>query len=439
VSRATRVGLAVAAVAGVVFVGLSIALRVQLVGSGGAKLAMVPPRQEPARQDMGIAVPIDQRPARPDLGIGVPVDRRPPAVHLLDARGRPTTLRSFRGRWVVVAPSITLCHEVCPLTTAALLRLRRLMAAAGAGRRFVAVEVTVDPWRDTPRRLRAYRRMTGADFPLLTGSVGSVRQLMDFFGVNFEPVPAERPPARDWLTGKPERFDVEHTDGAFVIDPSGTERLAVPGMPAVGGRIEAPLADLLDEAGKKNLRHPTPGWSAVTLARRLQRMMGLGDVGAPATAAGGARPGSGDLVADERGPQPGSGGLVAEESLGQGLEGARGRPAVVNVWASWCPPCREELPLFASAERRFGQRIAFLGADLEDSDGSARSLLGRVGIDYPSYPTDAAEVGELLGPVQGTPVTFFLGSAGEVVDEHIGAYRSAAELDADLLRPSSPP
>jgi len=412
VSRATKVGLAVAAVAGVVFVGLSIALRVQLVG-GGAKLAMVPPRQEPARQDMGIAVPIDQRPARPDLGIGVPVDRRPPAVHLIDARGRPTTLRSFRGRWVVVAPSITLCHEVCPLTTAALLRLRRLMAAAGAGGRFVAVEVTVDPWRDTPRRLRAYRRMTGADFPLLTGSVGSVRRLMDFLGVDFERV----------------GNDVEHTDGAFVVDPSGTERLAVPGMPAVGGRIRAPLAGLLDKEGKQNLRHPTPGWSAVALARRLQRMMGLGDASVPATGAGAARPGM----------DKGSDGLVADESLGQGLEAVRGRPAVVNVWASWCPPCREELPLFAAAERRFGQRIAFLGADLEDSDGSARSLLGWAGIDYPSYPSDTAEAGELLGPVQGTPVTFFLGSAGEVVDEHIGAYRSAAELDADLLRPSSPP
>jgi cytochrome oxidase Cu insertion factor (SCO1/SenC/PrrC family)/thiol-disulfide isomerase/thioredoxin len=374
--------LAVAAVTGIVFVGLSVALRVQLVDGGeGATVA----------------------PARQDLGIGVPVDRRPPAVHLIDARGRPTTLRSFRGRWVVVAPSMTRCHEVCPLTTAALLRLRRLMSAAGAGRRFVAVEVTVDPWRDTPRRLRAYRRLTGADFPLLTGSVGSVRRLMDFLRIRFERV----------------GDDVEHTDGAFVLDPRGTERLAVAGMPAVGGRIAAPLAGLLDEEGKKNLRHPTPGWSAVALARRLQRMMGLGGAGARST--------------------PGGGGLRDDQDLGQALDAARGRPAVVNVWASWCPPCREELPLFASAERRFGQRIAFLGADLEDSAGSARSLLGRVGIDYPSYPADAAEVGDLLGPVQGTPVTFFLGQGGEVVDEHIGAYRSAAELDADLLRHASPP
>jgi cytochrome oxidase Cu insertion factor (SCO1/SenC/PrrC family)/thiol-disulfide isomerase/thioredoxin len=397
VSRGTRWGLAVAATAGVVFVGLSIALRVQLVGAGaGTSMA----------------------PARQDLRLGVPVHRRPPAVHLVDARGRPTTLRSFRGRWVVVAPSMTLCHEVCPLTTAALLRLRRLMAAAGAGRRFVAVEVTVDPWRDTPRRLRAYRRMTGADFPLLTGSVGSVRRLMDFLGIDFERIPADDPPGRDWMTGRPERFDVEHTDGAFVIDPSGAERLAIPGMPAVGGRIEAPLASLLDREGRKNLHHPTPGWSAVALARRLQTMMGLGRARA--------RQATGE-----------GGGLVGGEELGQALEAARGRPAVVNVWASWCPPCREELPLLAASELRFGRRFAFLGADLEDDEGSARSLLGRLGIDYPSYPADAAEIGALLGPVQGTPVTFFLGPTGEVVDEHIGAYRSAAELDADLIRHST--
>jgi cytochrome oxidase Cu insertion factor (SCO1/SenC/PrrC family)/thiol-disulfide isomerase/thioredoxin len=418
VSRQTKVGLVVAAVAGVVFVGLSIALRVQLVG-GGASTAVAPARPEPARQD---------------LGLGVPVDRRPPAVRLLDARGRPTSLRSFRGRWVVVAPSMTLCHEVCPLTTAALLRLRRLMAAAGAGRRFVAIEVTVDPWRDTPRRLRAYRRMTGADFPLLTGSVGAVRRLMGFLGVNFERVRADDPPARDWMTGRPERFDVEHTDGAFVFDPGGVERLAVPGMPAVGGRIKAPLGRLLDEDGRKNLHRPAPGWSAVGLARRLESMMDLGERGAGARAG----PARGDAPAD-RSRRPADGDLVVDQSLADALGSARGRPAVVNVWASWCPPCREELPLLAAAAPRFAGRIAFLGADLEDDAGAARALLARTGVDYPSYPTDAAELGDLLAPVQGTPVTFFLGPGGEVVDEHIGAYRSAAQLDADLLRHAAPP
>lgn len=394
----TRWTLSLAVVAALAFVGLSIVLRVQVWGNGGMGTARVGQGQEH----------------------GIPEDRPLPLVHLIDARGRPTTLRSFRGRWVVLAPSMTLCHEVCPLTTAGLMRLERLMRAAGLGRRFVTVEVTVDPWRDSPRRLRAYRHMTGADFPLLTGDVAAVRRLWRFLGVNFERVPEGNPPDRDWMTGKPERFDVEHTDGVFLLGPGGNERLAVSGMPAVGGRIEAPLAKLLDQEGRKNLRHPTPGWSAVGLARRVQEMMGVAVAPGRATASSV------------------GGGLSRGGSLREGLETRRGRSAVVNVWASWCPPCREELPLFSAAERRFGHRIGFLGADLEDDAESARALLARVGTDYPSYPVDAAEVGELLGPVQGTPLTFYLDKSGEVVGEHIGAYRSAAELDADLLRQPAP-
>lgn len=385
--------LVAATFAGVVFVGLSIALRIQLVG-GSAGSAAAPP------------------PPRAFHRLGVEMRRRPPAVPLRGADGRVTSLASYRGRWVVVLPSLTLCHEVCPLTTAAAMRLRALLNAAGAARRAVVVEVSVDPWRDSPRRLRAYRRMSGADFPMLTGRIGALRRLWRFFGVNFERVRSERPVAHDWMTGRPEHFDVEHTDGAFIIDPRGVERLAVSGMPSVGGRVEPALARLLDGAGKRNLAHPKPGWSAESLARRLEQMMRL-----PSGAPGGARLSGTDLAA--------------------GVAAARGRPAVVNVWASWCPPCREEMPLFATAAGRFRGRIAFLGADLEDDEGAARAFLDREGGDYQSYPTDAAEVGSLLGPVQGTPVTFFLDPQGKVLDEHIGAYRSQAELDADLIRHAS--
>jgi cytochrome oxidase Cu insertion factor (SCO1/SenC/PrrC family)/thiol-disulfide isomerase/thioredoxin len=390
--------LALAAVAGVVFVSLSLALRVGLVGDDGEGAA---------------ATAAATATARPRLG--VTVDRRPPAITLRDARGHTTTLASFRGRWVILLPSLTLCHEVCPLTTAAAMRLRRLMAAAGAERRFVVVEVSVDPWRDTPRRLRAYQRLTGASFPLLTGTLRSLHRLWAFFGINFERLPADDPPERDWMTGEPERFDVEHTDGAFVIDPNGVERLAIPGMPAVGGRVEAPLAKLLNEEGKENLADPTPGWSPVAVAGRLEKMMRLSGAGE-----GDGRSSAGDLE-------------VATD-LAAGLEAARGGPALVNVWASWCPSCREEMPLLAAAERSFGRRIAFLGADLEDDEGSARGFLRRAGGDYPSIPVDAGEIADLLGPPQGTPLTFFLDRTGDVVDEHIGAYRSPAELDADLIR-----
>jgi thiol-disulfide isomerase/thioredoxin len=113
------------------------------------------------------------------------------------------------------------------------------------------------------------------------------------------------------------------------------------------------------------------------------------------------------------------------------LESLHGRPVVLNAWASWCPPCREELPLFANASARFSHRIAFLGADVEDDATSARHLLAEIPLGYPSYATSLSALGP-LAPTTGTPFTVLIDSNGQVVGRHIGAYRSQEELDADV-------
>ncbi|MGN6254774.1 MAG: TlpA family protein disulfide reductase [Solirubrobacterales bacterium] len=138
----------------------------------------------------------------------------------------------------------------------------------------------------------------------------------------------------------------------------------------------------------------------------------------------------------EREPKPRAGKvapspLLAGGDLGARLRALRGRLVVLNAWASWCPPCREELPLFANASARFGRGAAFLGADVEDDAGSARQLLAEIPLGYPSYATSLAALGS-LAPAAGTPFTVFIDRKGEVVGRHIGAYRSQGELDADI-------
>lgn len=128
--------------------------------------------------------------------------------------------------------------------------------------------------------------------------------------------------------------------------------------------------------------------------------------------------------------------LIEGESLEERLGQLRGHPVVVNAWASWCHPCREELPLFAAASAADGKRVAFLGADVEDEATAARELLASQRLSYPSYPVDRAEV-EALAPFHGTPTTIFLSPGGGLAGIHIGAYESAAELNADLRRYSS--
>lgn len=342
------------------------------------------------------------------LPLGASQNRLPPPVALRGPRGNHTSLAGLRGRWVALAPTLTSCHEVCPITTGALLRLRTLMRRMGAGGRFTFAEVSVDPWRDSPRRLRAYRRRTGAHFALLTGSEPALRRFWSFFGVGFNRM----------------QGDVAHGDGLFLIDPSGRERVAIAGMPATGGRLPPRLRSLLDAEGRQNLAHPRAPWTPRQAAADLRLLMGL------------RTPLPGRAQAQDRG---GAAPLLAGDQLEPRLRQLRGTPVVLNGWASWCPPCRAELPLFATAATRFGGRVAFLGADVEDDADAARRLLAELPLGYPSYSTSLEALGS-LAPTTGTPFTVFLDPEGEVVDVHIGAYRSQAELDGDVasLAPTAP-
>ena len=113
------------------------------------------------------------------------------------------------------------------------------------------------------------------------------------------------------------------------------------------------------------------------------------------------------------------------------LHGLRGYPAVINAWASWCTPCQEEFPLFASASLRYGRRVAFLGADTNDSAGDAQAFLAKHPVSYPSYQ---ATIGQLspLAAIAGLPTTIFVNRNGKVVYVHTGQYDSQGTLDEDI-------
>src|SRR5437764_6253756 len=200
-------------------------------------------------------------PAPLATGTALSQPRKVPAVQLIDEQGRPFSFSQWRGKWVVLAPSLTLCHEVCPMTTGALTQLTDEVRQAGLSSQVVVAEATVDPWRDSPARVRAYRRLSGANFAMLTGTRDEIRRLWSFFGVYYQRVPQGNRPDVDWLTHKPETFDVQHTDGIFFIDPAGQERIAEQGMPAVSV-LSPTLQSLLNDQGRQNLAHPQTPWTA---------------------------------------------------------------------------------------------------------------------------------------------------------------------------------
>jgi protein SCO1 len=209
-------------------------------------------------------------PAPPSAYLGTVLDRPVPAgvadLPLTTDAGTPTSLASLRGQVVVLADFLTLCQETCPLTTGNLLVMDHAVTAAGLGGRVRFMELTVDPNRDTPWRLRAYRRLVGApaNLLLLTGSPAVIKQIWGYFGVWYQQVAEDDPPGTDWLTGKPLTYDVSHQDALVYLDGQGRERFLVMGSPnASGAPIPPVLRRFLSAQGRTDLNHPDAStWTA---------------------------------------------------------------------------------------------------------------------------------------------------------------------------------
>lgn len=110
----------------------------------------------------------------------------------------------------------------------------------------------------------------------------------------------------------------------------------------------------------------------------------------------------------------------------------RGYPVVANFWASWCIPCRQEFPVLQRLSARYGKKVAFLGANSEDSDDAAETFLGEEPVPYPSYTDPGKEILYSVGGSGGLPATAFYDSRGELVYLKQGPYTDSAALEADV-------
>ncbi|MGE5280998.1 MAG: TlpA family protein disulfide reductase [Chloroflexota bacterium] len=112
----------------------------------------------------------------------------------------------------------------------------------------------------------------------------------------------------------------------------------------------------------------------------------------------------------------------------------RGYPVVVNVWASWCGPCRYEFPMLQKLSAAYGKRVAFLGVDSQDSDDAASTFLGEDPVPYPSYTDPNQDIKRSIGATLGLPDTAFYDRRGKLVYLKQGPYTDHAELGADVRR-----
>ncbi len=93
---------------------------------------------------------------------------------------------------------------------------------------------------------------------------------------------------------------------------------------------------------------------------------------------------------------------------------ATGKPVVVNFWASWCDPCKDEAPVLESGWQRYKDGVTFVGVDVQDQDGDARAFLNRYGISYANGAGNAGPISVSYG-MRGVPESYFIAPDGRIV------------------------
>lgn len=181
--------------------------------------------------------------------------------------------------------------------------------------------------------------------------------------------------------------------------------------------------------------------------------VGERDPGADRSGDGGGGDGSAngaDLVG-QRLPDVGLSWLVPPESAGgswvdgsNGVDGAQGdpttlrdltgEPTVINIWAVWCTPCRDEIPHFQRLWEQAGDQVRVLGVDHDDNADAALEMLDELNVDYPQLADPDAKLRPPFRLGIGIPVTVYVDADGRIAHVARTPYRSLEQLRADTER-----
>jgi cytochrome oxidase Cu insertion factor (SCO1/SenC/PrrC family) len=295
---------------------------------------------------------------------------------LVDQFGRTVDNSSFAGHDVVLAAFHTTCHETCPLYTGLFLQLRQQLPPS-----VLLVEATTDPWEDTPDVLRQYAGSIGASWTFLTGDTAALSAFWKPFDVELS-------------TG-----DV-HRSTLALVDSRGYIRSYYLGTPDVGGNLPAPLTDMLNSQGQQLLHSHGDGWGQAQVIDSLNAIGGLVSL---STGGEGQAP---DFT------------LASLSGENVSLSQYRGHPVLVNFWATYCVPCRVEMPLIQKIADQHPKLIVLL-VDERDSTPAARSFVSDLRIRSTVLRDTEGTAGDLYR-IAGLPTTVFIRADGSVEGRYLG-------------------
>jgi cytochrome oxidase Cu insertion factor (SCO1/SenC/PrrC family) len=310
-----------------------------------------------------------------------------PAFQLYDQAAKSVNLDSLAGKDVVIAAFHTTCHETCPLYTALFMQLAKHIPPT-----VTLLEVTTDPKTDDSGVLASYARQIGATW---TFGTGTPKQVADFW----------KPFGLELATGD------THISTLALVDRHGYVRLVYRGVPKVGNDIPPVLVTTLSGQGLHELGSGGDGWGAPDVLQAIATI--AGPERSFASAGGKAPPFT----------------LNSTDGANVSLAQYAGKPVVINFWATYCPPCKAEMPLLASAVGpASGAQLVLI--DEGDGRDAARSFLDGLGIHQRALLDSDLSVGRAYG-LSALPMTVFVRADGTIDRRQIGQLQSgvlAAEL-----------